>query len=167
MRINNCQLAIINYSVAIIAALYQGDALELHHEIGAEQDRIGAINHERAKNLSSLSQLYLAMGRMREAETLQKQAIDWIDDAEQPRNYGYLAQIAVHRGRFDAAQSCLDQAEDLLAKANDAERSKQFQPFLDLYRAECLYRQGGMIFIPVDQFSKFLLSFGSFIGEVN
>ena len=131
----------INFAVFLKDIFRYPEAEDLHIKIQERLEQIGGLNHEKGKNLSTLSQLYLAQGRFSEAETLQKKAIRLIREEERYRNYGYLAQVEIRAGKWKKAKYSLDKSGTLLDSA-DADTRKEGSPFYDLYLSEYLYRYG-------------------------
>ena len=112
-------------------------AKALHLRIKEKIEQLGGLNHEKGKNLSSLSRLYLAQRRFSDAEKLQKRAISLIREDERHRNYGYLAQVNMRAGDLEKAKGSLDKAYHLINQPNGRDR---IDPFYDWILAEYLYR---------------------------
>ncbi len=129
----------IHFAVLLKDVFRYPQAEELHTQIQEKLEQIGGLDHEKGKNLSSLSQLYLAQGRFLDAEALQKQAIGLIRKRERARNHGYLAQIYTRAGRFRQAKYSLQRAEKQL---HTSAFGMEPNPFYDWIFAEYLYRSG-------------------------
>ncbi|OQY09390.1 MAG: hypothetical protein B6I30_09930 [Desulfobacteraceae bacterium 4572_187] len=127
----------INFAVLLKDIFRYREAEALHLRIKEKIERIGGLNHEKGKNLSSLAQLYLAQRRSSDAEKLQEQAISLILEEERHRNYGYLAQVHMRAGDLEKAKESLDQADFLIKQSSGKDRAN---PFYDWIRAEYLYR---------------------------
>ncbi|MBF0231389.1 MAG: hypothetical protein HQK63_17650, partial [Desulfamplus sp.] len=76
-----------------------------------------------------------------QALTLQKQALKWIDIAEQHRNYGYLAQIYTAMGAFDKAEESLEHARELIDRIQDISTKTKQLDFYHWIESEYLYRR--------------------------
>lgn len=117
------------------------DAEDIHVSLDQEMHRSRSLNHIKGKNLSTLSQLYLAMGRFEEAERCQRRAISLINTEEVCRNYGYLAQIHTRNGEFLKAASALSRYSRLL-ETSDEKTCGAHTPFYHWIRAEYLFKRG-------------------------
>ena len=126
-----------SYAVLLKDVFRYKHAEALHRENGKDLERIGTLGHIRAKNLSSLSQLYLAWQKFEQAAEEQKNALAMIHERKRERNYGYLAQIFTRWGRFAKAESALAEQERLLKRYHQEPGS-----FRCLIQAEFLYRRG-------------------------
>lgn len=100
---------------------------------GLDQE-ISVNNHEKGKNLSSLSQLLMARGRYEEAESLQKQAIQLIDDGDKPRNLYYLARVYTAWGKYETARQVLK--ESRRKYAGQAAPNPSYPSFMDYAEVE-------------------------------
>lgn len=129
----------INYAVLLKDVFRYSDAESLHRRIHEKMEQVGGLDHEKAKNLSSWSQLCLAQGRFEEAEAFQKKAIRMIRKEERHRNYGYLAQVHARAGHFQKAKYCLQKAEASLTALTPKRKGNSF---FDWILAEHLYRYG-------------------------
>ncbi len=131
----------VSYCVVLKDLFQYHKALSLHSDIAHEMETNACLDHTRGTNLSTLSQLYLAMGKFKEAEQLQKQAISLINEDERSRNYGYLAQIYSRSCQFRKSGRALALAYSLLKKSPSQGRAKK-TAYLDWYKAEYLYIMG-------------------------
>ncbi|MBF0243441.1 MAG: hypothetical protein HQK64_13330 [Desulfamplus sp.] len=93
------------------------------------------------ENLSSLSQLYLAQHRYKDAEPLQLKALEYIAVEEQHRNFGYLAQIYIRAKDFDRAQEALKEAKELIEKIFDQDLKTKQLAFYHWIESEYLYKR--------------------------
>ena len=135
----------VNYAVLLKDIFRYDEAEKLHLRIQKSIERMGGLDHEKGKNLSSLSQLYLAQGRFLDAETLQKKAIKQVREKDFHRNYGYLAQVHMRSGRFRQAKYSLDRSAELFKRASV---KAQNNPFHDWILSEYLYRYGKTLKVP-------------------
>lgn len=117
------------------------EAEDLHKAINSEAENITGVDEEQAKNLSSLSQLYLAQRRFQEAVELQKKAISLFRKSERYRNHNYLALIYTRNSDFPMAARAFKQTLNLLVQA-DSDTHKKGLPFYHLYFSEYLYKSG-------------------------
>jgi tetratricopeptide (TPR) repeat protein len=102
-----------NYAVLLKDIFQYEQAEKIHWDLVHEFELTKGLFKQQGKNLSSLSQLYLAMGRVEKARDLQKLAIRLLPREEHHRNYGYLAQVHTRSGQFDKARRALDKVHDL------------------------------------------------------
>ncbi|MBW1982855.1 MAG: hypothetical protein JRJ12_16755, partial [Deltaproteobacteria bacterium] len=130
----------ISYAVTLKDIFRYQEAEELHFQLMREMDARKTLAHVRGKNLSTLSQLYLAMRRFEEAETYQRLAMGLINREELCRNYGYLAQIHTRAGNFRKAAAALASYRRLLGRAPRQVRSSH-TPYYHWIRAEYLYKR--------------------------
>jgi tetratricopeptide (TPR) repeat protein len=126
-----------SYAVALKDVFHYKLAEDLHRLNEKDLKRIGSKSYIRAKNLSSLSQLYLARRQFAKSAKTQKQALEMIRLDQRERNYGYLVQIFSRWGRFADAQVALDQQQRLLDHYN--QKNNDFHRWV---KAEFLYRRG-------------------------
>lgn len=124
------------------------EAETIHRSVATDLAKGIGTDQERMKNEGSWSQLCLAMGRFAEAETKQRLAISLNrKGGDLYRNYNYLGHIYTGCGLFPQAKAALDKANRLLSSAtylNQSTRAKD-RAYLDLYRAEYLYRYGSTL----------------------
>ena len=135
----------VNYAVLLKDIFRYNEAEKRHIQIQEKIEQIGGLDHEKGKNLSSLSQLYLARGRFSRAEALQKRAIRLIRETERARNYGYLAQVYMRAGHFKRAKYNLERADELLRGSGT---NTAGNPFHDWISSEYLYRYGKTLKAP-------------------
>ena len=116
------------------------EAEEIFRNNGAILAAIGAENYDKAKNISSLSQLLSASGRHGEAIAEQRKALEMLSRAGKSlyRNYGYLANIYTRDGDFRRASRALAEARKRFAKERN---TAGHDVFLDWYEAELRYRR--------------------------
>lgn len=133
--------SLISYAVLLKDIFRYSDAEKLHFDLMEEFKNSMVLDHTKGKNLSTLSQLYLALGRYSEAEKYQRNAMRLINKEEISRNYGYLAQIYTRSGNFRKAGLCLYHYQRLLIKASPPIESA-YRPFYNWIRAEFLYKKG-------------------------
>ncbi|RLB15129.1 MAG: hypothetical protein DRG82_12275 [Deltaproteobacteria bacterium] len=88
----------VSYAVLLKDIFRYGEAENIHKQLIEEMEQSRSLDHIKGKNLSTLSQLYLAMHRFGEAEQYQRRAMKLIRREELCRNYGYLAQIHTRSG---------------------------------------------------------------------
>lgn len=131
----------INHGVHLKDIFRYKEAEDLHKAISSEAETITGVDNEKAKNLSSLSQLYLAQRRFQKAVDLQKKAIRLFSKSERHRNYNYLGLIYTRAGDFAKAAGAFRQIFNLLEKADSDTRKKDL-PFYHLYFSEYLYQIG-------------------------
>ena len=139
--INDYLNMLINYAVSLKDVFLYKEAEALHAQIAKQTEKILGLGREKGKNLSSLSQLYLAREQYAKAIKWQIAAIEFIPAREQYRNFGYLAQIYTRKGDFNPAHSALKKAERLISKPDSGAREID-RDFLKLYQAEYLYQKG-------------------------
>jgi tetratricopeptide (TPR) repeat protein len=137
VREESCAECRNSYGVALRDVFRYSAAKEIHCQNEKDLKRIGTLGHIRAKNLSSLSQLYLAWGKFSKAAEKQNQVLGMIQEDQKERNYGLLAQICARWGRFDDAAVALDKQQRLLDKY--CEQPHNFRRWI---QAEFFYRQG-------------------------
>lgn len=137
IREENCAECRNSYAVLLKDVFHYEAAEALHRQNEKDLKRIGTLGHIRAKNLSSLSQLYLSWRRFKTAAEMQKKALAMIHERERERNYGYLAQIFARWGCFADAEKAMAEQERLL-KYYDRESDN----FCRWIQAEFLYRRG-------------------------
>jgi len=130
----------ISYAVLLKDIFRYQEAETMHFQLMDEMEKGGCLDHTRGKNLSTLSQLYLAMGRFAEAEQYQRRAMRLINRDEVCRNYGYLARIHTRTGSFQKAAAALSRYKRLL-DTSDAGVRAAHTPFYHWIRAEYLYRR--------------------------
>ena len=128
----------INFAVLLKDIFRYAEAEKLHHDIHREIQRIGGLDHQKGKNLSSLSQLCLARRRFSEAAQLQKKALRLIRSHDRHRNHGYLAQVYMRAGQLRKAGYHLARAMECLRHSNSENTSGH--AFYDWVRSE--YRYG-------------------------
>lgn len=123
------------------------DAEVLHRRVALDLQKGLGTDKERVKNEGSWSQLCLAMDRFNDAETKQRQAISLNHGGDIYRNYNYLGQIYTRWGFFRKAKAALDKANQLLSSSNCLNQSEieNDRFYLNLYRAEYLYRYGSTL----------------------
>ena len=93
------------------------------------------------KNLSSLSQLYLAQHKYDRALAYQEEALTYIRENEQHRNLGYLAQIYTRMGELEKAEKTLYEAKENICNiSEEAGLQKQLFFFHWIY-SEFLYEK--------------------------
>ena len=126
-----------NYAVALKDVFSYAEAEKIHKDIYKALKSVKAMDHEKGKNISSWSQLFLSMGRYVDAERLQKKAIELIDEDSSFRNYSYLAQIYTRWNKLDEAQAALEEATKWLNQA-DTQKQKENLPYLHWIEAEIL-----------------------------
>jgi tetratricopeptide (TPR) repeat protein len=131
----------INHGVHLKDIFRYKEAEDLHRAIASEAETITGVDNEKAKNLSSLSQLYLAQQRFNEAADLQNKAIRLFTKSERHRNYNYLGLIYTRSGDFQKAARAFRQTFNLLEEA-DSDTRKKGLPFYHLYFSEYLYQTG-------------------------
>jgi len=117
------------------------EAEDLHKAVSSEAKTIAGVDEEKAKNLSSLSQLYLAQRRFQEAVEFQRKAIRLFGEEERHRNYAYLGIIFTRGGDFTKAAGAFKRAFNFLERIDSNTRNKNL-PFYHLYYSEYLYRSG-------------------------
>jgi tetratricopeptide (TPR) repeat protein len=132
----NYQNMRINFGVSLKDMFQYVKAEQLHRKIDGELRRIKSPGHFHAKNLSSLSQLYLDTQRFKEAEALQLKALPMIPEKDRWRNYGYLAQIYTRWGRWREAWNVLKREKALMMQHGKK------SPFYAYMQAEFFYRRG-------------------------
>ncbi len=130
----------IQYGVILKDIFRYRDAERLHLRLIGEMELCRALNHTIGMNLSTLSQLYLAMGLFEKAEEFQRKAICLINQEETARNYGYLAQIHTRSGNFRKAASAFAQYNHLI-NSKTPEMKSHYVPYYHWYRSEYLYRR--------------------------
>jgi len=130
----------ISYAVLLKDIFRYKEAEAIHLGLIHEMQKSRSLDHVKGKNLSTLSQLYLAMGRFSEAEQYQRQAMQLINRDEVCRNYGYLAQVHTRTGAFQKAAAALSRYRRLLDIAETGARAAH-TPFYHWIRAEYLYRR--------------------------
>ena len=130
----------INHAIHLKDIFRYKEAKDLHKAISSEAKRITGVDKEMAKNLSSLSQLYLAQRRFKEAVEFQREAIRLFTEEERHRNYAYLGIIFTRAGDFPKATNAFKRAFNLLEKIDTNTRNKNL-PFCHLYYSEYLYRR--------------------------
>ncbi|MBF0233092.1 MAG: tetratricopeptide repeat protein [Desulfamplus sp.] len=113
------------------------DAEKVHVEINQD------FTAERylGKNLSSLSQLYLAQHQYEKAKKCQKDALKYIETGEHHRNHGYITQIYTRMGDFKKAEKSLEQALTHIDKIQDTETKTKQLYFYHWIESEHLYRK--------------------------
>lgn len=126
-----------SYGVVLKDIFRYKDAEKQHLEIEREIKATRGLDLDRGKNLSSLSQLYLAQGRFQKALEHQRTAISLLPKETLHRNYGYLAQIFTRMGDLARARRALEKAEFLLKTAPPDVQTKDY-PFYHWILAECL-----------------------------
>jgi tetratricopeptide (TPR) repeat protein len=131
----------ISYGVLLKDIFRYEEAEAVHLGLIDEMQKSRSLDHVKGKNLSTLSQLYLATGRFGEAEEYQRRAMPLIRKEELCRNYGYLAQIHTRKGDFRKAASALSHYHRLIRKS-DRRTQAAHTPFYHWMRAEYLYRRG-------------------------
>ena len=131
----------INHGVHLKDIFRYKEAEDLHKAISSEAKRITGVDWEKAKNLSSLSQLYLAQRRFQEAVDLQKKAISIFSKDEMHRNYNYLGLIYTRNADFSKAARAFRQTFTLLEQ-KDLDTREEDLSFYHLYYSEYLYRNG-------------------------
>lgn len=129
-----------NYAVLLKDIFQYEQAEAIHLRLIEDFQRSKGIDKQKGKNLSSLSQLYLAHKRFQEAERLQKEAIKLLPQEEHHRNYGYLAQIYTRSGQFDKSQRALKKVMQLHGK-HSGKLSQMDKYSLDWIRAEYLFQR--------------------------
>lgn len=129
-----------NFAVLLKDIFQYQQAEASHQKLIREFEQVRGLDKQKGKNLSSLSQLCLAMGRFAEAEDFQKKAIRLLPEAERHRNYGYLAQIHTRSGQFNKAKRVLDKVIKLHNQHLDKVRTID-EETLAWIRAEYLYRR--------------------------
>ena len=135
----------INYAVLLKDIFRYKDAEYLHHHIQEGITRTGGLNHEKGKNIGSLSQLYLARGRFQKALDRQKEAMGMIREEDAHRNYGYLAQIQMRSGNLSGAKQSLKKASALLEEQGARGSAKTFYAWIF---SEYLYRHIQTLKVP-------------------
>lgn len=121
----------ITIGVAMTDLFLYEEAEQFYRDL---DQKINVNRHERGKNLSSLSQTLMAMGRYEEAEFLQKQAIELVDDGDRPRNLYYLARVYTAWGKYDAARQALKESRKLYGRQPVPNTS--YPPFMDFVEVE-------------------------------
>jgi len=99
--------------------------------------RKNIVDRIKGKNLSSLSQLYLAQQRYSEAEKFQNKGIRLVRDDDKYRNLSYLAQVYLRKGDFNKANKKLSEAKKLYDRAGVKDLS-----YFHWFKAEFLYLKG-------------------------
>jgi tetratricopeptide (TPR) repeat protein len=131
----------INFAVTLKDIFRYKEAKALHLKVQEEIERIGSgLDYENGKNLSSLSQLYLAECNFEEAEKYQRNALKFIPEHEIHRNLNYLAQILFRSKRFRSAKTCLNRSRELIEQTGK-NRQKNLN-FFNWFLSEYLYRKG-------------------------
>ncbi|MGD9733139.1 MAG: S16 family serine protease [Desulfamplus sp.] len=130
-----------NYAVLLKDIFCYKKAEKLHRKIEQELRANRLPPKHISENSSSLSQLYLAQHKYEQAETLQKQALEWIATDEKHRNYGYLAQIYARMGAFDKAEESLEHASKLIDRIQDISIKTNQLDFYHWIESEYLYRK--------------------------
>ncbi|MBF0303530.1 MAG: hypothetical protein HQK73_10850 [Desulfamplus sp.] len=130
-----------NYAVLLKDIFCYEKAEALHRKIEKELKTKESPRNNVSENLSSLSQLYLAQQRYKDAATRQKEAIKWIATDELHRNYGYLAQIYARMGAFDKAKNSLEQAQNRIENIQDLSTKKIQLSYFHWIESEYLYRR--------------------------
>jgi len=130
----------INYAILLKDIFRYRDAENLHSQIKEELERSNSVDHLKGKNASSLSQLYLAQQRYKEALLWQNRALKQIKSSDLHRNYCYRAQIYMRAGDFGEAEKDLNQAKALLDRTEPKIQRKNL-PFYHWFRAEYVYRK--------------------------
>ena len=134
----------INFAVTLKDIFRYKEAKALHLKVLEEIERIGSgLDYENGKNLSSLSQLYLAECNFAEAEKYQRQALKFIPGDEIHRNLNYLAQILFRSGRFRSARTCLDKSKELIERTEKYRQKNLI--FFNWFLSEYLYRKGASL----------------------
>ncbi len=129
-----------NYAVLLKDIFCYQEAEKLHLKIDHELTVKEFPKQYISENLSSLSQLYLAQHRYKEAKELQLKALEFIDIEEQHRNLGYLAQIYARAGDFCKAEESLKEAKEFIQQiVSKNVRSRQLD-FYNWIESEYLYR---------------------------
>ncbi|WP_419656070.1 tetratricopeptide repeat protein [Desulfosarcina variabilis str. Montpellier] len=127
-----------SYAVALKDTFQYKEAERIHKKVEKAFERcIDSLPHHRAKNLSSLSQLYDAMGRYKEASALQRRVLKMIRTEDRHRNYGYLGMIYSRWGKFPQARKAFVKASQCLKKYGKSIDYK----FYWLYQVELAFRQ--------------------------
>lgn len=129
-----------NYAVLLKDIFCYQEAEQLHFKIDKELKAKELPQKYISENLSSLSQLYLAQHRYKEAESLQLKALEFIDSEDQHRNLGYLAQIYARAGDFDKAQQSLNEAQELIEQIVEQDIKSRQLDFHHWIESEHLYR---------------------------
>ncbi len=129
-----------NYAVLLKDIFCYQEAEQLHFKIDKELKAKELPQKYISENLSSLSQLYLAQHRYKEAESLQLKALEFIDSEDQHRNSGYLAQIYARAGDFDKAEQSLNEAQELIEQIIDDDVKSRQLDFYHWIESEYLYR---------------------------
>ncbi len=130
----------INFAVTLKDVFRYQEAEALHHEIKSEMEQSRRPDYEQAKNLSSLSQMYLAQNRLDEAIQYQEQAIKKMNQEEVHRNHCLLAQIYGRNQQFVKAKKQLKKAQNKLSLLGDEKQRGQMF-FFHWIQMEILYRQ--------------------------
>jgi len=144
IRIDDYFESRISYGVALKDVFRYRAAETLHLDLEREMAKRGCLDHTRAQNLSTMGQLYLAMGRFSDAAQYQRRAIRRIREDERYRNYGYLAQVHTRAGDFQKAARAFLTARRLLDRATPDVRAVNL-PFYHWMRAEYLYRRAALL----------------------
>ncbi len=129
------------YGVLLKDLFLYKEAERVHLELAREMETSLCLDHTKGANWSSLSQLYLAQRRFKEAEHYQRKALRLINQDERYRNYGYLAQIHARAGDFRKAGRALSMMRQCFEDVTGDER-KTKRPFLDWVQVEYLYLRG-------------------------
>ena len=129
------------YGVLLKDLFRYRQAEKVHMELMEEMKTARCLDHTKGANLSSLSQLYLAQRRFKDAEKLQRMAIRLVREDERYRNYGYLTQVYTRAGDFRRASQALSLAKKLFRDAPTKVQSTK-KPFLDWIEVELLYWRG-------------------------
>ncbi len=129
-----------NHAVLLKDIFCYARAERMHRDIDTEMKTASITHDQVGKNLSSLSQLKLAMHEFKEAEDLQKQAIKMVPACERWRNYGYLTQIYSRWGKTKKASAALQQAKTLLERMPEGNKNVACSYF-HWIQAEYLYHK--------------------------
>lgn len=137
----NDYISMLNNKGVICKDIFRyNKALEIYHNNSEILDLIGAESYDKAKNISSLSQMLSAMGLHDEAIETQRKALSIMKKAGKDlyRNYGYLANIYTRAGDYRRAIRNLSEARKCYVREQN---KNTHDVFLDWYEAELRYRR--------------------------
>jgi len=135
--------SLVHTSILLRDRFRYREAEALHEVIKSKMKAAHASNLEKGKNLSALSQLYLAQNRFPEAEKCQRAASKLVPQNERALSLSYLGRIYAKWGKFGKASRALQEAEHLLRalQRTDPEARQRQIIYYHWSKAELLYRQ--------------------------